>query len=138
MGAVLVRPTITMKLLVVLACLLVLSSARRPGGGKGGKGGKGGRGPKGLLCSDGCKPTCADGGMPVCEDGSEPVGRRCSDRSKPSCSDGERPATCSDGSEPAKRPKPCEEGRPSAKMSPSHLVRMGHAPGKESVGMDQS
>ena len=125
---VFVRPTITMKLLVLFACLLVLGSARRPGGWKGG------RGLRGLICSDGCKPTCSDGEMPVCEDGSEPVGRRCEDTSKPSCSDGERPDTCSDGSEPAKRPKPCEEGRPSCEDDSRPSCEDGSRPRKGKCG----
>ena len=70
----------------------------------------------------------------VCEDGSEPVGRRCQDRSKPSCSDGERPDTCSDGSEPAKHPKPCEEGRPSCEDDSRPSCEDGSRPRKGKCG----
>merc|ERR1712142_452137 len=58
----------------LLTSLLVLASAKAPGG-------------KGAKCDDGTKPTCADGSIPVRVKG------------QPPCPEG-RPKTCADGSTP--------------------------------------
>merc|ERR1712025_157762 len=75
--------------LAVVVLLLISDSlyARR------GRGGGGGRGRGGSR-------QCADGSTPVCSDLSTPVFD--GDRTTPPCPDGGRPATCADGSIPAR------------------------------------